>query len=219
MLRNLPQEKAIEIFLDFAGSSRNLVCLRLDNLLNIISYNGSVIEKVSPAQKDKLKHFSAIVTPDSLERFDEAKDQEMFKIRLEFVFDNLLPEIFMATVYKLDEGWFLIAEISTFTSSEVLNQITILNNELANINRQLVKKNRQLEEAQKKIKMLSGLIPICSYCKKIRDDAGFWNQLESYITQNSEAVFSHGICPNCCKEHFPDLCEEELPDGDESEKK
>jgi PAS domain S-box-containing protein len=55
------------------------------------------------------------------------------------------------------------------------------------------------------IKTLKGIIPICSYCKKIRDDKESWQQLEAYISQHSEAVFSHGICPKCLKEHFGEL--------------
>jgi PAS domain S-box-containing protein len=55
----------------------------------------------------------------------------------------------------------------------------------------------ELNQALEKIKTLSGLLPICSYCKKIRDDQGYWNQLESYISKHSEAVFSHSICPEC----------------------
>jgi hypothetical protein len=54
-----------------------------------------------------------------------------------------------------------------------------------------------LREAQAKVKHLEGIIPICMYCKKIRDDMESWQQLEQYITEHSEAMFSHGICPEC----------------------
>jgi DNA-binding NtrC family response regulator len=63
----------------------------------------------------------------------------------------------------------------------------------------------QLEEALSKVKMLSGLVPICSGCKKIRDDQGYWEQVESYIQKHSNAQFSHGFCPDCIKKYFPDL--------------
>jgi len=62
-----------------------------------------------------------------------------------------------------------------------------------------------LQEAIKKVRMLSGLLPICSHCKKIRDDKGYWNQIETYIGEHSEVDFSHGICPECAKEHYPEL--------------
>lgn len=62
---------------------------------------------------------------------------------------------------------------------------------------ELAQKNRELESALANVKELSGLLPICMYCKKIRDDSGYWNQLEAYISQHSEAQFSHGICTEC----------------------
>ncbi|MCP4963080.1 MAG: response regulator transcription factor, partial [Actinomycetia bacterium] len=52
--------------------------------------------------------------------------------------------------------------------------------------------------------VLRGLLPICCVCKKIRDDGGYWNQLEVYIHQHSEAEFSHGICPECLVERYPE---------------
>ena len=55
------------------------------------------------------------------------------------------------------------------------------------------------------IKILRGIIPICSICKKIRDDSECWNKLEAYIQDHSEAVFSHGVCWDCAKKHYSDL--------------
>ncbi len=63
----------------------------------------------------------------------------------------------------------------------------------------------ELQEALAEVKTLSGLLPICSSCKKIRDDKGYWNQIESYISEHSEAEFSHGICPECAKKLYPEF--------------
>ena len=63
----------------------------------------------------------------------------------------------------------------------------------------------ELQEALKEVKQLSGLLPICSHCKQIRDDKGYWNQIESYIGAHSEAEFSHGICPDCAKKLYPEF--------------
>jgi PAS domain S-box-containing protein len=63
----------------------------------------------------------------------------------------------------------------------------------------------ELEEALKKVKQLRGMLPICASCKKIRDDNGYWNQLEVYIRDHSEAEFSHSLCPECVKTLYPDL--------------
>jgi PAS domain S-box-containing protein len=65
-----------------------------------------------------------------------------------------------------------------------------------------------LQQAMSKVKLLSGFIPICASCKKIRDDKGYWNQIESYIRDHSEAEFSHGICPDCAKKLYPEYAED-----------
>jgi PAS domain S-box-containing protein len=67
----------------------------------------------------------------------------------------------------------------------------------------------KLQDALKKIKTLRGIIPICAACKKIRDDKGYWNQIEIYLKEHSEADFSHGICPECVKKLYPDFQEEQ----------
>jgi PAS domain S-box-containing protein len=69
----------------------------------------------------------------------------------------------------------------------------------------LVLERNKLQEALEKIKALSGMLPICSNCKKIRDDKGYWNQIEFYIREHSEAEFSHSICPECIEIIYPDL--------------
>ena len=63
----------------------------------------------------------------------------------------------------------------------------------------------ELQDALAEVITLRGVIPICSSCKKVRDDKGYWNQIESYIRDRSEADFSHSICPECAKELYPDL--------------
>jgi hypothetical protein len=67
--------------------------------------------------------------------------------------------------------------------------------------RSLVAHERELErrvaEALADVKVLRGMLPICAWCKKVRDDRGYWGQIESYLRERSEAEFSHGICPDC----------------------
>jgi len=60
-----------------------------------------------------------------------------------------------------------------------------------------------LQKALAEVKTLRGLLPICAYCKKVRDDKGYWKQIEMYIMEHSEAEFSHGICPDCADKYFP----------------
>ncbi len=63
----------------------------------------------------------------------------------------------------------------------------------------------QLEDALAKVKKLSGLLPICAGCKKIRDDNGYWNQIELYLKEHSDAIMTHSICPECAKKYYPEL--------------
>jgi PAS domain S-box-containing protein len=64
---------------------------------------------------------------------------------------------------------------------------------------------KDLQEALANVKTLSGLLPICASCKKVRDDKGYWNQIEEYIQQHSDASFSHGICPECMEKYYGDI--------------
>jgi hypothetical protein len=67
----------------------------------------------------------------------------------------------------------------------------------------------QLQEALAQVKTLRGLLPICASCKKVRDDRGYWSQIETYIGHHSEAEFTHGICPECAKKLYPEYSEHE----------
>jgi len=72
----------------------------------------------------------------------------------------------------------------------------------------LADKIEELREALDQIKTLRGIVPICAGCKQIRDDRGYWNQVEVYVRDHTEAQFSHGICPDCMKKLYPGLCKE-----------
>lgn len=67
----------------------------------------------------------------------------------------------------------------------------------------------ELLDSMNEIKILRGIIPICSSCKKIRDDKGLWEQVEIYIREHSDAVFSHSICPDCFKQLYPEYCDDD----------
>lgn len=70
---------------------------------------------------------------------------------------------------------------------------------------------RELRDALAKVKTLSGLLPICAWCKNVRDDTGYWTRVEAYLEKHSDAKFSHGVCPDCAREHFADLTETKKP--------
>jgi hypothetical protein len=69
---------------------------------------------------------------------------------------------------------------------------------------ELLKNKRIIEELQIEVKTLKGMLPICAKCKNIRNDEGYWETVEEYIGNNSDTVFTHGLCPVCAKELYPD---------------
>jgi PAS domain S-box-containing protein len=79
---------------------------------------------------------------------------------------------------------------------------------------ELVEVNGKLSAALESIQTLKGLIPICSHCKNIRDDGGYWEKVEAYLAKHSKASFSHSICPDCMQKHYPDLKICENPEGE-----
>jgi len=80
---------------------------------------------------------------------------------------------------------------------------------------QLAQQVEALRKALEHIKTLQGILPICSFCKKIRDDQGYWDQVESYLFKHSEVQFSHGICPACMQEHYAEYCDEDDDDSND----
>ena len=102
------------------------------------------------------------------------------------------------TIYSF--GW-LLSTIIFFLLTHVLIRLYSAKNSLE-------EKNRKLQKASEEIKTLEGIVPICSYCKKIRDDKGYWEQVEVYVRRHSHADFSQGICPDCFKKHYSECIDD-----------
>jgi hypothetical protein len=100
------------------------------------------------------------------------------------------------------EAWKAIVNRSLAIFAIWVTAILIMVKQTAD--RRRVEALRQREQALADVKVLRGLLPICASCKKIRDDSGYWNTLEAYIRDHSEADFSHSLCPDCLKRLYPD---------------
>ncbi|HXX53960.1 MAG TPA: DUF4118 domain-containing protein [Thermodesulfovibrionales bacterium] len=109
------------------------------------------------------------------------------------------------------ESWNLLMHLGFFVIFSIL--ISIMKIEFDERTRLI----RELQEALGEVKQLSGLLPICASCKKIRDDKGYWNQIESYISRHSEAQFTHGICPECAKKLYPEYYEKAFGNKEKQE--
>ena len=83
-----------------------------------------------------------------------------------------------------------------------------IGSEMVALHEKLAERVKSLEEAMGHIRMLQGILPICSYCKKVRTDQNYWQQLETYFSKHSDVQFSHGICPKCYEKHVKPEVEE-----------
>lgn len=93
---------------------------------------------------------------------------------------------------------------------EDVTELTKRLREYHEMRNKLARDMREREEALAEIKVLTGLLPICAACKRIRDDVGYWQQIETYITTHSDAEFSHSICPDCARRLYPEFCNDPL---------
>lgn len=93
---------------------------------------------------------------------------------------------------------FILAPTMTYAFLNLLEKL-----DRAELEREKLILDLQVEMTN--VKTLKGLLPICASCKKIRDDGGYWNQIENYIREHSEAEFTHGLCPDCLKKIYPQV--------------
>lgn len=107
-----------------------------------------------------------------------------------------------------------LVKVKTTDLTDANNRLEESNREILSQKEELGKMLNDLREASAKIKTLDGLLPICASCKKIRDDTGYWNQLERYITDHSEAKLSHGICPDCAEKLYPGFAKKKAAKND-----
>ena len=113
-----------------------------------------------------------------------------------------IPVIFVTAITEIEDAarWFQSGAVDFI--HKPLNPV--ITKARVDLHIKLHKTMEDLKEALSQVKKLSGLLPICMYCKKIRDDSGYWNQLEAYIDEHSEAQFSHSICKECAEKLYGD---------------
>jgi two-component system cell cycle response regulator len=115
-------------------------------------------------------------------------------------------------VIKSDRMQIIDLLLSTYENAvQKNNELKKTHNDLIAVFLQLEQKNIELERVNQdlqhalaEVKTLSGLLPICAHCKKIRDDQGYWNQIETYMAKRIDVEFTHGICPSCATKYFPE---------------
>lgn len=124
--------------------------------------------------------------------------------------------VYMLYRYRLKER----AQEHLRVLAELRRKNNALQSEIAerrNVEKDKERLIQELREALENVRKLRGLLPICAYCKKIRDDQGYWNQLESYITQHADVTFTHSVCPECSKRIYAEL--RAFKEGEQQKKK
>jgi hypothetical protein len=138
---------------------------------------------------------------------------EIFPIALGSVIEEQHKKVFSERVPVHYELWSPItarwAEVHAYPSEGGLSVYFRDISERKRVEEEREKLIHTLEGSLANIKRLHGLLPICASCKKIRDDEGYWNQLEAYIEEHSEAEFTHGFCPDCMKKLYGVVLEED----------
>jgi len=152
-----------------------------------------------------IKHISSLSHHAQLKGLTASQKEQAFKYRK----DNRLVH---ANIRYIKEfKWFLVVEqpegeaLKEIYTTLVINLVICM--AITMIVLYLV--SLSLSSYRKKIDTLRGIVPICSYCKQIRDDKGYWSKVEEFIANHSEAEFSHGICPDCMQKHYPEYKDDE----------
>ena len=196
----------INEFEDFFINTNTLAIIVLNKDLNIYKHNKCFSKLISSSKDVSGQSVHSFLLPESSKIFPLSESVNYQSVWLNFKSSDSSPVPLQCYIVKIDNGRCLIlGGHLMLTNEEILQKMTIMSNEMANMTRDLNRKNKELKDAQSKIKTLSGIVPICMHCKGIRDDKGYWNKLEKYISEHSEAQFSHGICDDCLEKYHPDM--------------
>ena len=176
-------------------SGTGIATVFVDHQQHILRFTPTAVEIINMIQSDIGRPLGHIVS--NLVEYDTLVED------VQSVLDTLVPKEF--EVQTKADLWFTMRIQPYRTIENVIEGAVIT---FVDITKRKLSEDALLK-LKDEIRILHGIIPICSHCKKIRDDKGSWNQMEVYIRNHSEADFSHGICPDCMKEHYPEIEEDE----------
>ncbi len=191
-----------------------------DSTGNITRANKAFTDMIGYSQDELIGRSMAALSPTekgtytSLTGEEEIIDDAYFDNAKTMIFDHLLAKGLITnwesllqhkngTVVPVEHNSFMLysPEGDVYGSVTIIREIT----ERKKTEKQREQLINDLQKALADVKTLSGLIPICASCKKIRDDKGYWNQIENYIRKHSQADFTHGICPDCARKLYPQI--------------
>ena len=170
---------------------------------NIILANNTAVRRLGHPLHELIGRKIASLLPDEFNELRLKQFQAVLDNRQRIAFDDRYHERFLHTELTpvLDAAGAVVAvAVISFDITE-----------RCLMEEQLRRSVAELEKAFADVKTLSGLLPICANCKKIRDDKGYWSNVEQYLGAHTDAEFSHGLCPDCMQKLYPELAEEEPP--------
>jgi PAS domain S-box-containing protein len=146
-------------------------------------------------------------------RFIVKEDQDLFYLHRQNIFETKTRQTCEIRLNKKNAQFYVqLQSIAVMDSEGSFSQMRTVVSDITERKKSVEVREKlihELQDAAAKIKTLSRMLPICSSCKKIRDDKGYWNQIENYITKHSETEFTHGICPPCAKKLYGELYKED----------
>jgi PAS domain S-box-containing protein len=204
-VKNITERKQTEELLEDEVSRRRLLVEQSRDGIVVLDQNGKVYE-ANQRYADMLGYSIEEVHQLHVWDWDTqwTKDQLMEMTR---TVDNTGDHF--ETIHRRKDGTFYDVEISTngtvYRGQKLIFCVCRDITDRKRAEKEREKLIKELEEALAEIKTLRGIVPICSFCKKIRDDKGFWEQVDVYIQKHSQADISHSICPECMEKHYSDL--------------
>lgn len=180
-----------------------IICLDNDNRITFA--NGYLTEMLGYRPEELYEQpFTMLLVDEDLENFHRRQQQRITGENEQFERRFLTK--------SGDKRWAIVSASPLMAAGERIigsfGAITDIT-ERKKAEMELQQKNDELEKAFRQIKTLRGIVPICMSCKKIRDDQGYWNQVEVYVRNHTEAEFSHGICPDCLSNLYPEFASED----------
>lgn len=198
---NVDHPSAIPTFFQQSKSVIALICEEE----TIVAHNPLFSLHVLSGKPAVGQQLSSYLAPESQEILGKMAGGQQRQCKLIFKTSGKQSLSFECHIFCNGESTLIIGEKLMLSNDEILQRMGTMNNELVNLTRELQQKNRELEHANATIRTLKGILPICSFCKGIRDDKGYWAKLEEFMSKETDVEFSHSICPDCMEKHYSDI--------------
>lgn len=194
--------KAEEKFKKIAAMANDAI-IQMNDRGKIIFWNNAAKKIFGYTEKQALgKDLHALLVP---KKYHSPFKKAFSRFRLDGQGDVIGKQLVLTALRKDQSEFEIELSLSSYQENNHWNSVGIVRDISARIQNERERDRLidNLKTALDEIKTLKGIVPICASCKKIRDDKGYWNHVEAYVQKHSYAKFSHGICPDCKKELYP----------------